>query len=77
MCVLLTASAIRMEEKSNIVEVSGVPEVLPDDRMMDKLLIHFLRPRHGGGEVLRVLYPCYEPGKAFIVYEETQGESSS
>ncbi|XP_075995709.1 RNA-binding protein 43 [Genypterus blacodes] len=61
-----------MEEKSNIIEVSGVPEVLAADRMVDKLFIHFLRPRHGGGEVLKVLYPCYEPGKAFIVYEEPQ-----
>ncbi|NXW45667.1 IN35 protein, partial [Nyctiprogne leucopyga] len=39
------------------VRVRGLPADLPPDRVADKLTIHFLRSRNGGGEIadLRVL----------------------
>ncbi|XP_028819154.1 RNA-binding protein 43 [Denticeps clupeoides] len=52
-----------------VVEVRGVCAVLPDDRMADKLTIHFLRPRNGGGDVQRVIFPTSERGQAFVVFE--------
>uniref|UniRef100_UPI003AADDE82 RNA-binding protein 43 n=1 Tax=Centroberyx gerrardi TaxID=166262 RepID=UPI003AADDE82 len=61
-----------MENQGCRIEVSGVPDVFPADRTVDKLLIHFLRPRHGGGEVLRVLYPSRRPGQAFVIFEEPE-----
>lgn len=57
------------------VEVTGVPNILSDDRMEDKLTIHFLRPRNGGGEVKRVLFPSYRPGQAFVIFEEAAGKN--
>lgn len=59
-----------------MVEVLGVPDVLPDARIVDKLQVHFLAAKHGGGEVQEVLYPCYQPGQAFIIFEEPEGEST-
>ncbi|KAJ1098884.1 hypothetical protein NDU88_003991 [Pleurodeles waltl] len=37
--------------------------------MHDKLLIHFLRPRNGGGEVLELLYPTEYAGVAIVTFE--------
>ncbi|XP_035847681.1 uncharacterized protein si:dkey-154b15.1 isoform X2 [Sander lucioperca] len=31
-----------------------------------------LLTKHGGGEVLKVLYPCNQPGQAFITFEEPE-----
>ncbi|XP_057270177.1 uncharacterized protein LOC130601850 [Pezoporus wallicus] len=36
------------------VRVGGLPAELPPDRVADKLTIHFLRPRNGGGEIADV-----------------------
>nr|XP_027301318.2 uncharacterized protein LOC101790937 [Anas platyrhynchos] len=36
------------------VEVRGIPTDLPPDRVADKLTIHFLRSRNGGGEIADV-----------------------
>lgn len=62
-----------MDRTECTVEVLGVPDLLPDERTIDKLLIYFLRKKHGGGEVLKVLYPCYQPGQAFVTFEEPEG----
>lgn len=56
------------------IEVCGVPDILPSDRTVDKLTIHFLRPRNGGGEVLRVIYPTSTKGQAFVVFELSEGK---
>ncbi|TDH03890.1 hypothetical protein EPR50_G00146510 [Perca flavescens] len=61
-----------MEKKGSMIEVFGVPDVLPADRTADKLQIYFLTAKHGGGEVLKVLYPCSQPGQAFILFEEPE-----
>ncbi|NXC20400.1 NMI protein, partial [Corythaeola cristata] len=36
------------------VRVGGLPAELPPDRVADKLTIHFLRSRNGGGEIADV-----------------------
>ncbi|KAK1172340.1 RNA-binding protein 43-like [Acipenser oxyrinchus oxyrinchus] len=54
------------------LQVLQVPSVLPDDRMIDKLLIHFLRPRNGGGEVLGVRYPTDTPAEALVTFEQEE-----
>lgn len=51
------------------VQVHKVPSIMTDDRMHDKLLIHFLRPRNGGGEVLELLYPTEYAGVAIVTFE--------
>ncbi|XP_062291386.1 RNA-binding protein 43 [Scomber scombrus] len=61
-----------MENRRNMVEVLGVPEVLPADRIVEKLEAYFLSGRNGGGEVLKVLYPCYQLGQAFIIFERLE-----
>lgn len=55
------------------IEVCGVPDLLPVDRTVDKLTIHFLRPRNGGGEVVKVIYPTSTKGQAFVVFEQKEG----
>ncbi|XP_030052576.1 RNA-binding protein 43 [Microcaecilia unicolor] len=54
------------------LRVDNVPSVTSDDRMHDKLLIHFLRPRNGGGEVLELKYPTEETGVAFLTFQEKE-----
>ncbi|XP_036372039.1 uncharacterized protein si:dkey-154b15.1 [Megalops cyprinoides] len=58
-----------MDTDSTVIEVLGVPSILSVDQMIDKLTIHFLRPRNGGGEVERVVYPARNSDKAFISFE--------
>lgn len=57
-----------------MIEVWGVPDVLPADRMVDKLHVYFLKARNGGGEVLKVVYPGYKRGQAFVTFEEPEGK---
>lgn len=64
----------RMDQKRCLVEVLGVPDLLDDEITFDKLLIYFLRKKNGGGEVLKVLYPCYLPGQAFVTFEQPEGQ---
>ncbi|CAL8299033.1 unnamed protein product [Lota lota] len=59
-----------VEKRGVGVEVIGVPDLMSVDRTVDKLLIHFLRPRNGGGEVRRVIYPTHLPGRALVIYDE-------
>ncbi|XP_019905584.1 uncharacterized protein si:dkey-154b15.1 [Esox lucius] len=55
------------------IEVLGVPgSLLAPDRMVDKLTIHFLRPRNGGGEVLTVMFPTSISGRAVVVFEKPE-----
>ncbi|XP_064204798.1 uncharacterized protein si:dkey-154b15.1 [Anguilla rostrata] len=69
---MLDARSIAMDAGFTAVEVRGVPRKLPEDRMIDKLTIHFLRPRNGGGEVLRVVYSDQAPHRAFVVFERPE-----
>lgn len=61
-----------MEKKGNMIEVLGVPDVAPAERTCAKLQLYFLKTRHGGGDVERVLYPCYQPGQAFIIFKKPE-----
>ena len=65
-----------VEKRGVGVEVLGVPDVMSPERTVDKLLIHFLRPRNGGGEVRRVIYPTHVTGQALVIYDEPDGRST-
>ncbi|KAM9327568.1 uncharacterized protein KZ484_019036 [Pholidichthys leucotaenia] len=55
------------------VVVSGVPDVLSPDRMIDKLTIHFQnRRRSHGGDVEGVRYPTGMDGVAFITFDRAE-----
>lgn len=57
-----------------MIEVWGVPDVLPADRIVDKLHVYFLKAKNGGGEVLKVVYPGYQRGQAFVTFDEPEGK---
>ncbi|KAJ8273432.1 hypothetical protein GJAV_G00101550 [Gymnothorax javanicus] len=69
---MLEARSITMDEDFNTIVVRGIPMGYSEDRMIDKLTIHFLRPRNGGGEVLRVLYFSQTPELAFVIFEQSE-----
>ncbi|NWX09668.1 IN35 protein, partial [Caloenas nicobarica] len=51
------------------VRVGGLPAELPADRLADKLTIHFLRSRNGGGEIADVRVLPGPPPCALITFE--------
>ncbi|KAM6107982.1 uncharacterized protein FYW35_010846 [Pterocles gutturalis] len=51
------------------VRVRGLPAELPPDRAADKLTIHFLRARNGGGEIAEVRVLGGPRGCALITFE--------
>ncbi|NXL36441.1 NMI protein, partial [Glaucidium brasilianum] len=52
------------------VRVSGLPADLPPDRVADKLTIHFLRSRNGGGEIAEVrVLPAGSGPCALVTFE--------
>ncbi|KAM6965993.1 uncharacterized protein LKV04_018506 isoform 1-T2 [Tautogolabrus adspersus] len=60
-----------MAERGRTVRVSGLPADIKDGRLKDKLLIHFLRRRNGGGEIqsvtiVKTLHVC-----ALITFEDS------
>ncbi|XP_060721565.1 uncharacterized protein si:dkey-154b15.1 isoform X1 [Tachysurus vachellii] len=55
-----------------VIEVRGVPQVPPQDRMVDQLKIHFLKRRNSGGDVLAVIYPTSTPGQAYVIFESAK-----
>ncbi|XP_060888821.1 uncharacterized protein si:dkey-154b15.1 [Labrus mixtus] len=58
-------------ERSRTVVVSGVPKVLPVDRMIDKLTVHFQRRRRShGGDVEVVRYPTHLDGVAYVTFDK-------
>lgn len=59
------------------VVVSGVPDVLPFHRMIDKLTIHFQRCRRShGGDVEVVKFPTNMDGVAFVTFDRAEGNVS-
>lgn len=61
--------------KGRTVVVSGVPDVLPVSRMVDKLTIHFQsRRRSRGGDVEVVEYPTNMDGVAFVTFDVAEGK---
>lgn len=55
------------------VRVRGFPADLPPDRAADKLTIHFLRSRNGGGEIADVQVLPGPPACALITFEALEG----
>ncbi|KAJ8344780.1 hypothetical protein SKAU_G00289730 [Synaphobranchus kaupii] len=60
-----------MEAEGCTVDVSGLPGDIEEDRLADKLYIHFLRGRHGGGEITSVNITKTTPGSALITFEDS------
>ncbi|XP_040887998.1 uncharacterized protein LOC121177740 [Toxotes jaculatrix] len=58
---------------SRTVVVSGVPDLLPASRMVDKLTIHFQsRRRSHGGDVEGVRYPTNARGVAYVTFDKAE-----
>ncbi|XP_070836300.1 uncharacterized protein [Chaetodon trifascialis] len=54
------------------VRVSGLPADTEDDRLKDKLYIHFLRTKNGGGEIDCVTIVKATPAFALITFEDSR-----
>ncbi|TFK10716.1 protein zyg-11-like protein B [Platysternon megacephalum] len=52
------------------VRVGGVPTDIPPERVTDKLTIHFLRARNGGGEIADITLVAGSPACALVTFEE-------
>lgn len=63
-----------MAEPGSTVRVSGLPADIEDDRLRDKLFIHFLRARNGGGEINSVTIVKATPVSALITFEDSGGQ---
>ncbi|XP_008111381.2 uncharacterized protein LOC100563670 [Anolis carolinensis] len=50
--------------------VRGYPTSLPPERIVDKLMIHFLRTRNGGGEIVNTEFTPEFPDCAVITFED-------
>ncbi|XP_017289556.1 uncharacterized protein LOC108246492 [Kryptolebias marmoratus] len=70
---MLSGGRPRGGERRRTVVVSGVPGVLPDGRMADKLTVHFQRVRRShGGDVEVVRYPTCADGVAFVTFDRAE-----
>ncbi|KAL0165610.1 hypothetical protein M9458_037454, partial [Cirrhinus mrigala] len=61
-----------MDVKGMVIEVNGLLDIYPTDKMIDKLTMHFLKPSNYGGEVLIVIYPTSKKGQAYVVFESEE-----
>ncbi|KAJ8414335.1 hypothetical protein AAFF_G00052050 [Aldrovandia affinis] len=61
-----------MEGEGRTIIVCGVPLGIEEKRLTDKLCIHFLRKRHGGGEISSIALPKSTPGCALITFEDSE-----
>lgn len=62
-----------MAEAGKTVRVSGLPPDVDNNLLKDKLLIHFLRARNGGGEIDSVKISTAESRSALITFEDSSG----
>ncbi|MCJ8739186.1 hypothetical protein PDJAM_G00044290 [Pangasius djambal] len=60
-----------MAELGHTVCVRGLPADLEHERLQDKLLIHFLRERNGGGEISSITIKATDPC-AIITFEDNR-----
>lgn len=63
-----------MAGSSRTVRVSGLPTDTEDDKLKDKLFIHFLRAKNGGGEIESVTIVKATPLSALITFEDCKGQ---
>ncbi|XP_036429002.1 uncharacterized protein LOC118809635 [Colossoma macropomum] len=61
-----------MATEGRTVKVSGLPVHMSENRLVDKIHIHFLRKKNGGGEISSVTVSKSTPGTAFITFEENK-----
>ncbi|KAL7857490.1 hypothetical protein SRHO_G00163890 [Serrasalmus rhombeus] len=66
------SSSVRMAAEGHTVKVSGLPVHMSENRLVDKIHIHFLRKKNGGGEISSVTVSKSTPGTAFITFEESE-----
>ncbi|XP_043910596.1 uncharacterized protein LOC122787763 isoform X2 [Protopterus annectens] len=52
--------------------VTGIPTQFPQERIQDKLFIHFLRSRNGGGEIVDITFLPEDPSAALITFEKAE-----
>ncbi|XP_069763416.1 uncharacterized protein [Narcine bancroftii] len=52
--------------------VSNLPTGVPKRSLEDKLTIHFLRAKNGGGEVIDVVFPNQLLSSAYIIFDEEE-----
>lgn len=64
----------KMEGDGQTVRVCGLPTDIEEEKLTDKLYIHFLRQRNGGGEIASVIIPKVHPGCALITFEDSKGQ---
>ncbi|XP_023691546.2 uncharacterized protein [Paramormyrops kingsleyae] len=61
-----------MEGDGQTVRVCGLPTDIEEEKLTDKLYIHFLRQRNGGGEIAIVVISKVHPGCALITFEDSK-----
>ncbi|KAK6329090.1 hypothetical protein J4Q44_G00010680 [Coregonus suidteri] len=61
-----------MAKEGGTVRVCGLPQDIIQNRLIDKLYIHFLRKRNGGGDILSVTVSKTTPGCTFITFEDSE-----
>ncbi|KAF4084539.1 hypothetical protein AMELA_G00107370 [Ameiurus melas] len=61
-----------MAGEARTIRVSGLPVDRSENRLIDKLQIHFLRKKNGGGDVSSVVVSKTMPGTAFVTFEENE-----
>ncbi|XP_075767521.1 uncharacterized protein LOC102444464 [Pelodiscus sinensis] len=54
------------------VRVGGIPTDIPPERVADKLTIHFLRARNGGGEIADIHIVAGSPACALVTFEDAE-----
>ncbi|XP_060748397.1 uncharacterized protein si:busm1-163l24.3 [Tachysurus vachellii] len=60
-----------MAEMRHTVCVRGLPDYMEHDRLEDKLMVHFLRERNGGGEISSISIKASDPC-AIITFEDSK-----
>ncbi|KAM9391700.1 uncharacterized protein KZ484_003233 [Pholidichthys leucotaenia] len=61
-----------MADSSRTVRVSGLPSDMEENRLKDKLSIHFLRSRNGGGDIDSLVLVSGTLPSALITFEDHQ-----
>ncbi|XP_051894577.1 uncharacterized protein LOC127582959 [Pristis pectinata] len=54
------------------IQVSDLPTGISKRSLEDKLMIHFLRAKNGGGEIIDVVFPTESLSSALIIFEEAE-----
>ncbi|XP_051949085.1 uncharacterized protein si:dkey-154b15.1 [Xyrauchen texanus] len=61
-----------MDTVGMVIEVSGLPDIEPNNSMIDRITMHFLKRSNMGADVLTVIYPTSTKGQAYVVFESAE-----